>query len=106
MKTHFSISVVLPGYNEEENIEETATKCLETLKLSSDHYELVIIDDCSTDRTGEIADQLQAQYDEVKVIHNPINLHVGISVLIGFQAASGDLIVHNAMDYPFDLTYK
>lgn len=103
MKTNFSISVVLPGFNEEENIEDTVKKCLDSLNTYTVSNEVVIIDDCSTDKTGEIADRLQSQNKSIKVIHNPVNLHVGISVLIGFQAATGDLVVHNAMDYPFDL---
>jgi glycosyltransferase involved in cell wall biosynthesis len=102
-KTNLGLSLVLPGYNEEGSIEETVQKCLTTLSLFSDKYEVIIIDDGSTDKTGEIAERLQAENGAVRVIHNPINLGVGISLLIGFHAAKYELVLHNAMDYPFDL---
>lgn len=97
------ISVVLPGYNEEANIEPAVVRSLKSLEKFTDRYEVVIVNDGSTDRTGVIADQLAARYPEVRVVHNVINLGVGASVLIGMRTASCDLVVHNAMDYPFDL---
>lgn len=103
LKSQFKISVVIPGYNEEQNIESTVMKCANTLASLAADFEIIIVNDCSTDQTGPIADDLAKKNSFVKVIHNPINMHVGISVLIGMSAATGDLVVHNAMDYPFDL---
>ncbi len=102
-KSPYSISVVIPGYNEEANIKATVVKCLEALRKLTDRYEVVIVNDCSTDRMPEIADRLAREFPEITVIHNPINLHVGISVMIGMKAAKNELVVHNAMDCPFDL---
>lgn len=103
MKTSSSISLVLPSYNEEENIEETVQKCLVALSSFSEQYEIIIVDDASTDSSPVMADYLARECSSIHVIHNPINLSVGISVLIGLQATTGDLVLHNAMDFPFDL---
>lgn len=96
------VSVVIPGYNEERNVEIAILRCLSALEKLGVSHELVIINDASTDRTGEIAESLAARHHAVRVIHNPINLNVGISVLIGMRAARGRLVAHNAMDLPFN----
>ncbi len=98
-----SLSLVLPGYNEEASIKETVETGRNVLGSLLERYEIIIVNDGSTDKTAIIADRLQEQYPEVTVVHNPINLGVGISLQIGFQAANCDLVLHNAMDYPFDL---
>lgn len=102
-RANLSVSVVLPGYNEEANIEDTVGKCVSALRSFTDRYEVVIVDDGSTDQMPTIADRLAREDSAIKVIHNPVNLHVGISLLIGMNAASGDVVAHNAMDYPFDM---
>jgi glycosyltransferase involved in cell wall biosynthesis len=76
---------------------------LTALSRFTDRPEIVVIDDGSTDGMPFLADRLAAESAAVRVIHNPVNLGVGISVLIGMHAATGDLVVHDAMDYPFDL---
>ena len=96
------VSVIIPGYNEELNIRRAIERCkaaLDELKL---RHEIIIVDDCSTDATGKIADALAAADPSIRVIHNPINLNVGASILIGYRAARGRLMTHNAMDLPFD----
>ena len=102
-KTGLSLSVVLLCYNEEGSIEETVQKCLDALDSFGNQYEIIIVDDGSTDSSPEIADRIQRECDSVRVIHNPINFGAGISIRIGWQAASCDIVLHNAMDYPFDL---
>lgn len=103
-KTAPSISLVIPSYNEEANVEETVRICMEKLGAFTDRYEIILIDDGSRDRTREITERLQRESAKVRVIRNPINLGVGISLLIGLKAARNDVVVHNAMDYPFDLS--
>jgi glycosyltransferase involved in cell wall biosynthesis len=104
MKTDLSISLVLPGYNEEENIEEAVEKCLAELSSLTEKYEIILIDDASTDRTVDIANRLSARYDTVRVIHNPVNLGVGINILIGLYSARHDIVIHNVMDLPFAMS--
>jgi glycosyltransferase involved in cell wall biosynthesis len=97
------ISVIFPGYNEEENIGPTIRRSLEALRPLFERFEIIIVDDASKDRTGAMADALAAEHPEIRVIHNPVNVGQGESILIGFREARYDLVLHNAMDYPFDL---
>lgn len=97
------ISVILPAYNEAENIRPAVAKSLEALRPLFDRFEIVIVDDCGQDGTGRIADELAAKHPEVRVIHNERNTGQGASIVRGFNEARYDLLLHNAMDYSFDL---
>lgn len=96
------LSVILLGYNEQENIEASVRSCDSALDRLGITYEIIVVNDGSNDRTGEIADELAANLSFVRVIHNPINLNVGSSLLIGMRAARGRFVTHNSMDLPFD----
>ena len=98
-----NISVVFPAFNEEESMEETIHRSLEALRSMFEEFEILIIDDASTDETDRIADALAAEHREIRVIHNATTMRQGASILVGFQSAKHDLVIHNAMDYPFDL---
>lgn len=97
-----SLSVVIPAYNEETNIEANLPKALATLRRMVGTFELILVDDCSKDRTGEIADRLAEEHPELVVVHNEVNLRQGGSLARGFALAKHDWVIHNAMDYPFD----
>ncbi|MGH7814715.1 MAG: glycosyltransferase family 2 protein [Candidatus Binataceae bacterium] len=97
------ISVIFPAYNEAENIRRTIAKAMEALPPLFDRFEIVIIDDCGQDGTGRIADELAAAHPEIRVIHNEKNLGQGACIALGFAEARYGLLLHNAMDYPFDL---
>jgi dolichol-phosphate mannosyltransferase len=97
-----ALSVVIPGYNEQLNIQSAVETCRQALRELNVTFEIIIIDDASSDDTGAIADALAAADPSIRVIHNSVNLNVGIGILIGFQAARGRLVTHNAMDLPFD----
>jgi glycosyltransferase involved in cell wall biosynthesis len=97
------ITVVYPAFNEESALRATIERSLEVLRGRFKNFEVLLIDDCSRDRTGAIADELARANPELRVMHNPRNLGQGKTVRLGFQEARGELIVHNAIDYPFDL---
>jgi glycosyltransferase involved in cell wall biosynthesis len=96
------LSVVIPAYNEEGSTEKTIQRSLEALRDQFEDFEIIIVNDGSSDRTGEIADTLAAEHPEVRVIHNERNLGAGASLVRGLRHAKHELIVHNGMDYPFD----
>jgi glycosyltransferase involved in cell wall biosynthesis len=77
--------------------------CLAALRAQVDEFEIIIVDDASKDSTGSIADRLSAANPQIRVIHNPRNMGQGASLVIGFRNAKHSLVIHNAMDYPFDL---
>ena len=97
------LSVIFPAYNEEQNIRSTMQRALDALRPLVEHFEILIVNDKSRDSTGQIADELARQHPEIRVIHNPRNAGQGASIVTGFQQARYDLVMHNAMDYPFDL---
>jgi glycosyltransferase involved in cell wall biosynthesis len=99
-----SIAGVLPAYNEEENIEKAALKLLEVLKnLPFPRYEVIVVNDGSRDRTGEICDGLAARYPNIRVIHHPTNYGYAAALRSGFTSASTDLIFYTDSDNQFDV---
>jgi len=66
-------------------------------------YEIVIVDDASTDLTGTIAEGLARQDPRIRVIHNPVNRKLGGTLKAGFSAASKDIILYSDADLPFDM---
>jgi glycosyltransferase involved in cell wall biosynthesis len=95
------ISVVIPAFNEEGAIVKTiedARKALDEWE-HADEYEIIVVDDGSTDRTGELASELGAQ-----VIRHPTNAGYGRSVKNGIAAAKHDVIAITDADgtYPLD----
>jgi dolichol-phosphate mannosyltransferase len=97
------ITIVYPAYNEEKNIRSTLDRSLAALRARFESFEILLINDKSADATGEIADEYAAANPEIRVIHNRVNQGQGASLRVGFAEARGELLLHNAMDYPFDL---
>ncbi|MCZ7660914.1 MAG: glycosyltransferase family 2 protein [Xanthobacteraceae bacterium] len=96
------LTIVIPAYLEQMNIRHAIDRCKIALAEMEISYEILIVDDASPDETGAIADSLAAEDPHVRVIHNLVNVNVGTSILIGYRAARGVLVTHNAMDLPFD----
>lgn len=95
-------------WNEEETIERAVRAafdaCDDLVRTGEiDSYDVLIIDDASTDRTPEIADQLAANDSRVSVIHHPVNRKLGGSLKTGFENAKGELILYTDADLPFDM---
>lgn len=106
---HFDkLTIFFPMWNEEEYIDRALDAAHEACAALIDvgeiaDYELLVIDDCSTDRTPEIADQRAAENPRVRVVHHPINRKLGGALKTGFAEARGDLILYTDADLPFDM---
>jgi glycosyltransferase involved in cell wall biosynthesis len=87
------VSVFLPCHNEEGNIERVAAGLEAELPRLAERYEIVIVDDGSRDRTGEIADRLAAANPHLKVVHHPVNRGYGAAVISGIRACNQPWVV-------------
>jgi len=82
------LSYFFPAHNEEGNVEPLVEEALATLPGLADRFEVIIVDDGSHDRTGEIADRLVGTHPElVRVVHHQVNLGYGAALRSGFGAA-------------------
>ncbi len=97
------LSLFYPMYNEEENIEEAAARALRVLPALADSFEVILVDDGSRDRTGEIADRLAAADPRIRVVHHPGNRGYGAALRSGIRAARHPWIFYTDGDNQFDL---
>jgi glycosyltransferase involved in cell wall biosynthesis len=97
-----SLSVFFPCYNEEANVESTTLRAIEAATKHSDDFEIIIVNDGSKDRTGEIADRLAAEHDSVRAVHNNPNLGYGGALQRGFREARKEFVFYTDGDGQFD----
>ncbi len=88
-----TISVVVPAYNEAENIEGTVECINKALGERFSDHEILIFNDKSTDDTGKVADSLSAKDQHIKVIHNATNMGFGYNFKEGVRIASKDYVI-------------
>jgi len=100
-----TISAVLPAYNEEENIETAVGRLTEVLGgLPLRDWEVIVVDDGSVDRTGEIGDRLAAEDPaHVRVFHHRPNRGYAEALKTGFTSARHQLIFYTDSDNQFDV---
>lgn len=103
MQNKFSLSIFFPAYNEEENIERTVRIAEDVVRGLTEHYEIIVVNDGSKDKTGEIADRLARENEKVRVIHHDPNLGYGAAVWSGMQAARYEYVFFTDADLQFDL---
>ncbi len=97
------ISAFFPAYLDESTIELMVKRLQKVLKELTDDYEIIIVDDCSPDKSGEIADELAKKYKNVKVIHHKKNKGYGGALKSGFKAATKDLVFYTDGDAQYDV---
>lgn len=102
MRPRLKISVFFPAYNEEANIKNTVTKAIRVLRSLKADYEVIIVDDGSKDKTGELADALARKNKKVKVIHHRPNRGYGGALKSGFYAAKKEVVAFTDSDGQFD----
>ena len=96
-----SFSLIICAYNEAHIIEDCVQKCIKGLSKDFDDFEIILVNDGSKDITGDLMDKLSQKYENVKTLHNLINLNFGTSVQRGMVAATKEIISFNAADLPF-----
>jgi glycosyltransferase involved in cell wall biosynthesis len=98
------LSLVLPAHNEEANLRPVVERALEVLPQQCRDWEVIVVNDGSRDRTGEIAAELAAANPErVRVVTHPRNRGYGAALASGFAAATGDYLMFMDSDRQFDI---
>ncbi len=99
-----SVSALCWAYNEEELIEEFLRRLDALLKATVKDYEIVLIDDCSVDRTNEIAKRLVADIPNLKIFRNDTNRNVGYSTKRAIKEATKEFLFWQTIDWSYDIT--
>lgn len=99
-KVKSSISIIIPAFNEEENIKWVTKDTIKSLPRYFTDFEIIIVDDGSTDKTGSIADKLAYLNKAVKVIHQS-NGGYSRAMLTGISAATKDYTAYMPADGQF-----
>ncbi len=103
MKEHeLSLTVFFPMLNEETYVGKAVSKMEEVLKKTARDYEIILIDDGSTDNTLTIARRISDANKRIRVIHHDENKGLGSCLKTGFCAARKELIFYSDIDLPFD----
>jgi glycosyltransferase involved in cell wall biosynthesis len=106
---HFqTLSIFFPMWNEEHYIhravraaKEVCEQLVEAGEIQD--YELIVVNDASTDATPKLADELAEADHHVRVVHHERNRKLGGSIKSGYAAATGDLVLYTDADLPFEM---
>ena len=102
------LSIFFPMWNEEDYLGRALSAAAEACQalLAMDEigdYELIVVDDASTDATARIADGLAAANCHIVAVHHPKNRKLGGSIKTGLATATGDIVLYADADLPFDM---
>ncbi len=98
-----SITAFFPAYNDGGTIASMVLSAILVLKPLTSDYEVIVINDGSTDYTKDILDELERKYEQVRVIHHPKNKGYGGALRSGFANATKDLIFYTDGDAQYDV---
>lgn len=98
MSNSGTLSIVVPAFNEERTLETVVTRLLPVPYL----HEIVIVDDCSSDRTPEIASALTEKHSVVKFLRHSRNQGKTGALRTGFAATSGEIVIVQDADLEYD----
>jgi len=101
--TNLSISVVLPAHNEAENIRTTVENCISYLENNVSDYEVVVVNDGSTDDTQKIVQELKSTNSKVFLVNHPVNKGYGSALRSGFDKASCEYTFFMDSDGQFNI---
>lgn len=95
---NLEFSLVIPFYNEEDNVEKVCNEIVCEFNNQGLKYELIAINNGSKDKTPQLLDKLSQQYSQIKVITVEVNQGYGFGIRQGFKVASGDYVGYSVGD--------
>lgn len=104
MKKLDELSVFFPAYNEEKNIESTVKEALKILPKVANKWEVIVVNDGSSDKTGSIADALAKSNKNIRAVHHKINRGYGGALKTGFKSSKYSWVAFTDADGQFDFS--
>ncbi len=99
-----SVSLVFPAWNEEDYVERAVARAMAVLPRLTSDFEIVIVDDASTDRTWELLQSLARRHPQLRILRHDVNQKLGGALRTLFAAASKEVVVYSDIDLPWDLS--
>jgi len=102
------LSVVIPAYNEADSIGSTVSAVVSTLAANAIPYEVIVVDDSSTDETYARAEEISRGSPHIRALRSPYERGFGLAVRAGLDAFTGDavaIVMADGSDSPSDLVH-
>src|SRR4051812_41565784 len=99
-----SLSLFFPVYNEVALLEQTVTDAAKALAhIGISDFEIILVDDGSTDGSAALADRLASEVTGVRVVHHPVNGGYGAALKTGFTSSQKDWVLFTDSDGQFNI---
>jgi glycosyltransferase involved in cell wall biosynthesis len=98
-----SVSLLAWGYNEELLLESFLKRAVDLLGRTVEDWEIIFVNDGSTDRTGIIADDYARREPRLRILHNERNVDVGLSARRAMASSTKDYILWQTIDWSYDI---
>jgi glycosyltransferase involved in cell wall biosynthesis len=103
-KTKYTISIIFPAYNEEQNIRQVVEEAVDFADSIFQDWEIIVVNDGSSDNSGQIIDGIGLSNPKVRAVHHPQNRGYGQALKSGFATANNELIFFCDSDLQFHIS--
>lgn len=93
-KMNESLSIVIPAYNEEGNLNRVISETIKSARKISENFEIIIVNDGSKDKTEKVAENLAKKFKEVKVFHHKKNKGLATAWKTAISHCQNDIILY------------
>jgi glycosyltransferase involved in cell wall biosynthesis len=101
-RTPVGLTVFFPAYNDGGTVASLVIRAVQVARTLTSDYEVIVVNDGSTDATAVVADELARIYPTVRVVHHPANRGYGGALRTGFAAATKDVVFYTDGDAQYD----